>query len=220
MKYKFMMVWLGVWIFSVCLGAQVALAEKEGFLESSTDAASPLEEMLPPEAVYEGTQVLHKILSKQENLHLLSGYYFGNPRLWKKIYEENRDVIKNANSLPVGKTIRIQVGENWRPKFSYAEWFQLATRNGEWQPGTWQRAKPVSAPAQPPASSETSGEPSVSVVPPQLKEPKSESRSSATPTPATAAESTEEESSAEPSSEEESSEEGSSEEESAAEPAL
>ena len=130
MRYFFIGVWLGACILGFCFWTQVVFAQREGFL--SPQPADALDEnMLPPGAVYEGTHVLHKITSGQENLHLLSGYYYGNPRQWKKIYQDNRNIIKNPNRLPVGQTIRIQVGEGWRPRFSYQEWFNLAIRNGE-----------------------------------------------------------------------------------------
>ena len=154
MRYFFIGVWLGLCIGGLCFGTQLVFAQEEGFLSpQSTDAS--YENMLPPEAVYEGTHVLHKITSKQENLHLLSGYYYGNTRQWKKIYQDNRNIIKNPNRLPVGQTIRIEVGEGWRPRFSYQEWFNLATRNGEWKPGQpWQRASKVPAPTSKPAATQ------------------------------------------------------------------
>jgi hypothetical protein len=143
---------VGIMLVGLYVGTSEVFAQQAGFLPAAT---AELQAMLPPEAVYEGTQVAHKITSTSENLHLLAGYYFGNTRLWKTIYQANRTVIKNPNRLPVGETIRIEVGANWKPKFAYTEWMRLATRNGEWKPGIpWQRANQSSAstPAAPTAS--------------------------------------------------------------------
>ncbi len=153
MKYTILALWTGVCIVSVCFGIQLALAQGEGFINPPSTDSTSYQDMLPPGAVHEGTQVLHKITSTQENLHLLAGYYYGDPRLWKKIYQDNRNIIKNPNRLPVGQTLRIQVEETWRPRFSYQEWFNLATRNGEWKPGVpWKRAVEVPVPTSKPAA--------------------------------------------------------------------
>jgi nucleoid-associated protein YgaU len=65
--------------------------------------------------------ILHKV-SKGENLHLLSAYYYRNARLWKKIYEANKDVIENPHILKVGTTLKINVRGNWTPEFSLERW--------------------------------------------------------------------------------------------------
>lgn len=110
---------------------------------------------LPPGAVYENGIVSHPISSAEENLHLLAGYYFQNPREWKRIYNENRNVISNPNRLPVGQTLQIHVGEHWKPLFSYEEWFRLANRNGQWKSGQpWKPVRSASgAPSAPPEQS-------------------------------------------------------------------
>jgi hypothetical protein len=184
MRYMIITIWFGIWIVSLCFGVQVVSAEGEGFLSPPADSSS-IQNMLPPGAVLEGTQVLHKISTTKENLHLLAGYYYGNPRLWRKIYDDNRNIIKNPNRLPVGETIRINVGEGWKPRFSYQEWFNLATRNGEWKPGhPWQRTSPVSAPTPTPAAGPRevppSGEQNVAPVPQET--PKAEASKTPTPT--------------------------------------
>ena len=235
MRYFIIGVWLGACIIGLCFGTQVVFAQGEGFL-SPQPADASYENMLPPGAVYEGTHVLHKIASEQENLHLLSGYYYGNTRQWKEIYQDNRNIIKNPNRLPVGQTIRIQVGEGWRPRFSYQEWFNLATRNGEWKPGQpWQRASKVPMPApkpaatqEPPASGEQETAPATQETPkaetseapetPSERSPAAEETPVAEETPTE--EKPEEEAPAEETSEEETSEEETSEEEAPAKPAF
>jgi hypothetical protein len=224
MRYFIIGVWLGACIIGLCFGTQAVFAQKEGFLSPQPTDAS-YENMLPPGAVYEGTDVLHKIASEQENLHLLSGYYYGNTRQWKKIYQDNRDIIKNPNRLPVGQTIRIQVGEGWRPRFSYQEWFNLATRNGEWKPGQpWQRASKVPMPAPKPAATQETPASREQEAPATQKTPEAET--SETPegpsegTPAAKETPVAEETPTEEKPEEETSDEETSEEETPAEPAF
>lgn len=168
MRYILVVLTLILCFISICYYVPFVFAQGGGFLSSS-----PTENMLPPEAVHEGTQVLHKITSVQENLHLLAGYYYGNTRLWKKIYNDNRSVIKNPNRLPVGQTLRIQVEETWRPKFSYQEWLRLATRNGEWKPGVpWQRAVKVPVPKSPPPGAGKAPLPEAQATPTPQETPK------------------------------------------------
>jgi len=170
-------IWVGVWIVSLCFGAQVAFAQEEGWLAPLPADSASNQNMLPAGAVYEGTQVLHKISSTKENLHLLAAYYYGNPRLWKKIYDNNRNLIKNPNRLPVGQTIRINVGEAWQPKFSYQEWFNRALRNGEWKSGQrWQKTSgaPAAAPTPAAGTREISPSQEQNVAPEPQATPKAE----------------------------------------------
>lgn len=180
--------WMGVCIAGLLFGTSPAFAQNQGFLGISAATSGAVQDMLPPGATYEGTHVLHKINSTTENLHLLSAYYFGgNTRLWKKIYQDNRAVIKNPDRLPVGATLRIEVGENWKPRFSYNDWFALAVRNGEWKPGTpWQRASKGAG--QPTPDAVASQTPASQVTPPSatsiLGSAPETQPAAATPTPA------------------------------------
>lgn len=131
------MAWMG-W-------SAVAFAQGSGYLAPGSGE----QDSLPSGATYENGVVSHPITSTDENLHLLAGYYYNNPRAWKKIYNANRKIIRNPNRLPVGKTLKIHVGEGWKPRFSYTEWLQTANRNGQWKAGeAWRRARgpQVSAP--------------------------------------------------------------------------
>jgi len=137
-------------VLSVCLAcASAAFAQSDGSVAPVNGDVGAL----PAGATYEGGVVSHPITSDQENLHLLAGYYYNNPREWKRIYNDNRGVIRNPNRLPVGQMLKIQVGEGWKPRFTYAEWLQMANRNGQWHSGQpWRRARsggtPVTAPQQ------------------------------------------------------------------------
>ncbi|MCP4399337.1 MAG: hypothetical protein GY801_18795 [bacterium] len=168
----------------VMLGSftQICTAQDEGVIKTISAENGDL----PPGAVYENGVVSHPIGSAEENLHLLAGYYYRNPREWKRIYKDNRNVISNPNTLPVGQTLKIHVGENWKPLFSYEEWFRLANRNGQWKPGrSWQPARVSSgtgtAPAAPPArKSESNTAAPVPEVSPKTAAPK-ESENPPTP---------------------------------------
>ena len=153
----------------VLLGSftQICVAQDDGFIKTlPADNGG-----LPPGAIYENGTVSHPISSAEENLHLLAGYYYRNPREWKRIYKDNRSVIRNPNSLPVGKTLTIHVGENWKPLFSYEDWFRLANRNGQWKPGRPWKAARISTGTQA-ASPEAQEAETESKTPPPSPEPK------------------------------------------------
>jgi hypothetical protein len=45
--------------------------------------------------------VMHEILPG-DCLHLIAGYYYGDARLWERIWEANRQVVRNPNVLASG----------------------------------------------------------------------------------------------------------------------
>jgi len=203
---------------------QIGAAQDSGSIEASaTDNGG-----LPPGAVYENGVVLHPISSSEENLHLLAGYYYRNPREWKRIYKDNRKIIRNPNQLPVGETLRIQVGENWKPLFSYEEWFRLANRNGQWKAGQpWKPARAASGsgtitapstavPATPQnAQAAPTSEPEATPVPDTPKEPETPPAQPQVAAPATPTETPQEEQ-PQPTPTEETSESGATDDEDAA----
>ncbi|MFV1951480.1 MAG: LysM peptidoglycan-binding domain-containing protein [Nitrospinota bacterium] len=72
--------------------------------------------------------ILHKV-SKGENLYLLSAYYYRSARLWKRIYEANKDIINNPHLLEVGTTLKIKVRGEWTPEFSLKKWRKAELQN-------------------------------------------------------------------------------------------
>lgn len=46
-----------------------------------------------------------------EDLHQLAAYYYGNSRLWRIIFEANREQIQDPNIIPVGVILLIPVPE-------------------------------------------------------------------------------------------------------------
>jgi LysM repeat protein len=56
-----------------------------------------------PESVAERRHTIRA----SETLYAISATYYGHGKYWKKIADANKDLIKNPNSLPVGKSIVI-----------------------------------------------------------------------------------------------------------------
>ena len=50
--------------------------------------------------------VVHEVLAG-DCLHLIAGYYYGDTRLWERIWKANRDVIRNPNVLVLGTFLRV-----------------------------------------------------------------------------------------------------------------
>ena len=42
-----------------------------------------------------------------DNLHLIAGYYYGNPRQWKRIWKSNHKQLAGPDQLVPGKVLRI-----------------------------------------------------------------------------------------------------------------
>jgi hypothetical protein len=145
-----------LWI--VLVGSSMA---QEGFIKPLPP--EPADKDLPPEAQNLRHEVLHQV-SSMENLHLLAAYYYGDPRQWAKIYHANRGKIKNPNRLQIGQILRIPVQRGWSPRYNYEEWFQLATRGGEWAPKS----------ARGPAVTSPEVEPSIKREEPQVERPQLE----------------------------------------------
>lgn len=63
-------------------------------------------EVLTSMPVYVNTQTTHTV-KPGEDLHWLAAIYYGDARLWYKIYDANKSVIKNPNNLVVGTKLII-----------------------------------------------------------------------------------------------------------------
>ncbi|MGB9735037.1 MAG: hypothetical protein ACP5T7_01430 [bacterium] len=63
-------------------------------------------EVLTGMPVYVNTETTH-IVKPGEDLHWLAAIYYGDARLWYKIYDANKKVIKNPNYLVVGTKLVI-----------------------------------------------------------------------------------------------------------------
>jgi hypothetical protein len=62
--------------------------------------------MLPPQplqaaSVPASQDVLHEVLPG-DCLHLIAGYYYGDTRLWERIWKANRQLVRNPHVLSLG----------------------------------------------------------------------------------------------------------------------
>jgi hypothetical protein len=50
-----------------------------------------------------------------DNLHLIAGYYYRDPRQWRKVWQLNRAGIARPSSIVPGRTLRVEVtpGVTW-----------------------------------------------------------------------------------------------------------
>jgi hypothetical protein len=74
----------------------------------------------PPKRVIEHT------VKRAEELHLLAGYYYRDPRQWVRIYQDNAGAIQNPNRIYPGQVLYVTVDQDWTPPFDLdayvAEW--------------------------------------------------------------------------------------------------
>jgi len=63
-----------------------------------------------------------------DNLHLIAGYYYKNPRLWGRIWRANRERLRSANLLPVGAVLRVELEDGPAWDVPYEEFVALVRR--------------------------------------------------------------------------------------------
>jgi hypothetical protein len=63
--------------------------------------------LAPAPARCEAQSVEHTIRSG-DNLHLIAGYYFGDPRQWRSVWKSNRKNLAGPGRLVPGKVLRIE----------------------------------------------------------------------------------------------------------------
>lgn len=97
--------------FSLAAGLGTAV------LLMSVWATSSLADQASPEA----TRLIEHIVQEGDNLHLIAGYYYKDPRQWKKIYSMNRDVISNPNRIFPDEVLEIKVDPFRQWDIPYAE---------------------------------------------------------------------------------------------------
>ncbi|MHB8835865.1 MAG: LysM peptidoglycan-binding domain-containing protein [Candidatus Methylomirabilia bacterium] len=74
-------------------------------------AAGFLLSLAPAPARCENQVVEHTIRSG-DNLHLIAGYYYGNPREWQRVWKSNRKELAGPNRLLPGRMLRIEGSAN------------------------------------------------------------------------------------------------------------
>jgi len=63
--------------------------------------------LAPAPARCESEPVKHTVRSG-DNLHLIAGYYFGDPRQWRRVWKTNRPSLAGQNLLVPGRTLKIE----------------------------------------------------------------------------------------------------------------
>lgn len=66
----------------------------------------------------------HEVL-KGDNLSLLAGYFYKDPRQWRRIYDLNKDVIDNPNLIMPGTVVRIRIDESLQWQIPYRGYLAL-----------------------------------------------------------------------------------------------
>jgi len=62
------------------------------------------------------TQAIEHTIRSGDNLHLIAGYYYGNPREWKRVWKSNRKHLARPNRLQPGRVLRVEgsSGKGWQ----------------------------------------------------------------------------------------------------------
>lgn len=67
-----------------------------------------------------GETVEHEVI-KGDNLHLLAGYYYSDPRQWRRIFDRNQGIISDANLVLPGTVLKIEADPARQWKIPYGE---------------------------------------------------------------------------------------------------
>ena len=75
----------------------------------------------------EGDVIEHRI-RKGDSLSLLAGYYYRNPRLWRKIYRANSSDITDPNVLLPGDVLKVRTEPAKQLQMTYTDFLQSVFR--------------------------------------------------------------------------------------------
>jgi nucleoid-associated protein YgaU len=84
----------------------------KGALASLAALAVPL--LVPSGGVLAAETVEHSIRAG-DNLHLIAGYYYRDPRQWRKVWKLNGAAVPRPNQLVPGRVLRVEriAGVTW-----------------------------------------------------------------------------------------------------------
>ncbi|HYB72882.1 MAG TPA: hypothetical protein VED18_05875 [Candidatus Sulfotelmatobacter sp.] len=102
-------------------------------------------------------EALHQV-ERGQDLHLIAGYYYGDARQWERIWQANRDVVKNPNRLSVGMALRIPLDPDWKQDLSYDEWLKGGGGARPAAPAPPPAGRRGAAPASPQGAAAAAGE--------------------------------------------------------------
>lgn len=72
-----------------------------------------------------GTVVEHTVI-KGDNLMLLAGYYYKDPRQWREIYVDNSGLLGDPNLIIPGTVLKVRDRSGGRWSISYEEFARQA----------------------------------------------------------------------------------------------
>ena len=55
-----------------------------------------------------GSRTVQHTIRSGDNLHLIAGYYYRDPRQWRRIWKLNRQSLRGPNRLVPGKTLLVE----------------------------------------------------------------------------------------------------------------
>ncbi|MBI3007293.1 MAG: hypothetical protein HYY53_03195 [candidate division NC10 bacterium] len=94
------------------LCAGVGTAQQAGTGEPAPGSFEEMLANLPVEA-------LHQV-QREDNLHLIAAYYYGDARQWPRVYTANRGLIgKNPSVIHKGHVLKIHLPAGWAPLEPY-----------------------------------------------------------------------------------------------------
>lgn len=113
---------------------------------------------LAPAADEPGQDVLHEVRGG-DNLHQIAGYYYGDARQWDRIWQANRDQVRNPNVLTRGQWLRVPDATS--PDEPYGEFVARVRAEGRFLKAFSRtesaEASPVSLPPAPDAKAAPAG---------------------------------------------------------------
>ena len=159
----------GMLLFILLVWTGVATAQETATGEPAPGSFEEMLANLPVEA-------LHQV-QREDNLHLIAAYYYGDARQWPRVYTANRALIgKNPSVIHKAQILKILLPAGWAPLEPYDHFLARVRATGI--PGLTAPAeagggKPV-AEAAPPAGTTagaTAPAPPASPTPPAAPEP-------------------------------------------------
>jgi nucleoid-associated protein YgaU len=78
--------------------------------------------------VSESGELIEHRVRKGDSLSLLAGYYYRNPRLWKRIYRANSGEVADPNVLFPGDVLKIKAEPAQQLQMTYSDFLQRVFR--------------------------------------------------------------------------------------------
>jgi hypothetical protein len=99
-------------LFILLVWTGVATAQETATGEPAPGSFEEMLANLPVEA-------LHQV-QREDNLHLIAAYYYGDARQWPRVYTANRGLIgKNASVIHRGQVLKVLLPAGWAPLEPY-----------------------------------------------------------------------------------------------------